>query len=86
MPAMQETWVDPWVRKIPCRRKWQPTPIFLPGEFHGQGSWVGYSSWSHKELDMTELAHVHAHTYMHQDLEGMLGSRGPGRGESSGGN
>ena len=34
---------NPWVRKIPCRRKWQPTPIFLPGESHGQRSLVGYS-------------------------------------------
>ena len=35
---------DPWVRKIPCRRKWLPTPVFLPGEFHGQRSLVGYNS------------------------------------------
>ena len=34
---------DPWVRKIPWRREWQPTPIFLPGELHGQRSLVGYS-------------------------------------------
>ena len=34
---------DPWVRKIPWRRKWQPAPVFLPGESHGQGSLVGYS-------------------------------------------
>ena len=44
---------NPWVRKIPCRRKWQPTPVFLPGEFHGQRS-LGYNHWGHKELDMTE--------------------------------
>ena len=36
------------------RRKWQPTPIFLPGESHGQRSLVGYSPCGHKELDMTE--------------------------------
>ena len=42
----------PWVRKIPWRRKWQPTPAFLPGEFHGQRSLVGYSPWGHKKLDM----------------------------------
>ena len=36
---------DPWVRKIPWRRAWQPTPVFLPGEFHGQKSLEGYSSW-----------------------------------------
>ena len=45
---------DPWVRKIPWRREWLPTPVFLPGEFHGQRSLVGYSPWGCKELDMTE--------------------------------
>jgi len=40
-----------WVRKIPWRRKWQPTPVFLPEEFHGQRSLVGYSPWDCKELD-----------------------------------
>ena len=34
---------DPWVGKVPWRRKWQPTPVFLPGEFHGQRSLVNYS-------------------------------------------
>ena len=34
---------DPWVGKIPWRRKWQPTPVVLPGESHGQRSLVGYS-------------------------------------------
>ena len=36
------------------RRKWQPTPVFLPGEFQGQGSLVGYSPWGRTESDMTE--------------------------------
>ena len=36
------------------RREWQPTPVFLPGEFHGQKSLAGYSPWGHKELDPTE--------------------------------
>ena len=45
---------NPWVGKIPCRRKWQPTPAFLPGKFHGQRSLVGYSPWGVKESDMTE--------------------------------
>ena len=44
----------PWVRKIPWRREWQPTPVFLPGEFQGQRILVGYSPWGHKELDTTE--------------------------------
>ena len=41
---------DPWVGKIPWRRKCQPTPAFLPGEFHGLRSLVGYSPWSHKRV------------------------------------
>ena len=45
---------DPWVRKISWSRKWQPTPVFLLGEFLGQMSLVGYSPWGHKELDSTE--------------------------------
>ena len=45
---------NPWVGKIPWRRKWQPTPVFLPGESHGQRSLVGYSPWGHKESDMTK--------------------------------
>ena len=51
---------DPWVRKTPWRSKWQPTPVFLPGESHGQRSLAGYSSWGRKELDMTEhMSHTH---------------------------
>ena len=45
---------NPWVRKIYLRREWHPTPVFLPGQFHGQRSLGGYSPWGHKELDMTE--------------------------------
>ena len=39
---------DPWVGKIPWRRERQPTLVFLPGESHGQRSWVGYSAWVHR--------------------------------------
>ena len=49
----------PWVRKIPWRRKWQPTPVFLPGECYGQRSLAGYSSWGRKELDTTEWITLH---------------------------
>ena len=45
---------DPWVWKIPWRRKWQPTPVLLPGESLGQRSLAGYSPWDHKESDTTE--------------------------------
>ena len=41
--------------KIPWRRSWQPTPVFLPGEFHGQRRLVGCSPWDHKQLDMSEM-------------------------------
>ena len=46
----------PKLRKVPWRMEWQPTPVFLPGEFHGQRSLVSYSMspWSCKESDMTE--------------------------------
>ena len=48
LSAMLEIWVQSWVRKIPWKRKWQPTPVFLPRKSHGQRSLEGYSSWSHK--------------------------------------
>ena len=54
LPAMQETQVQSLVKKIPCRREWLPTPVFLPGESHGQRSLGGYSVRSHKASDMTE--------------------------------
>jgi len=56
LPAIQETqvWFNPWIRKIPWRREWLPTPVFLPGEFRGQRILKGYSPWGHKESDMTE--------------------------------
>ena len=44
----------PWFGKIPWRRKWQPTPVFLPGKARGQRSLVGYGPWGCKELDTTE--------------------------------
>ena len=43
----------PWVRKIRWRRKWQPTPVSLPGKSAGQGSLAGSSPWGHKESEMT---------------------------------
>ena len=45
---------DPWVRKIPWRKAWQPTPVFLPGESHKQRSLVGYISSGHIESDMKQ--------------------------------
>ena len=49
---------DPWVRKILWRRAWQPTPVFLPEESHGERSLVGNSPWGHKESDTTEQQHL----------------------------
>ena len=75
---------DPWVRKSPWSRKWQPILVFLPGKSHGQKSLVGYSPWSCKELDMTECvcvhacacAHTHTHTHTHTlEVQDQRGSR-----------
>ena len=51
---------DPWVGKVPWRRKWQPTPVFLPGKSHGRRSLVGYSPWGRKESDTTKQLHFHS--------------------------
>ena len=48
LPVMQETRLDPWVGKIPWKKKWLPTPVFLPGEFHAQRSLVVNNPWSQK--------------------------------------
>ena len=53
---------DSLVGDIPRRREWQPTPVFLPGEFRGQRSLAGYSSWGRKESDMTEQLNTHRHS------------------------
>ena len=53
LPAMRQT----WVRKIPWRRKWQPTPVLLPGKFHGQRNLVNYSPRGRKESGTTERCH-----------------------------
>ena len=46
---------DPWVGKIPWRRAWQPTPVFLPGESHGQRSLAGYRPYGRTESDTPEV-------------------------------
>ena len=56
---------DPWVRKIPWRRKWQPTPVFLPGKSQGQRSLEGYNPWGQKESDTTEWLKTHTHYKIH---------------------
>ena len=82
LPAMQETQVQSQVGKIPWRREWLTTPIFLPGEFHGQRSLAG--PWDRQELDTTEqlplslshmcvciyivCIHTHTHTHTHTQI------------------
>ena len=66
MRETQETQIDFEVGKILWRRKWQPTPVFLPRESHGQRSLAGYSPWGHKEPDTTEL--LSASTILHYKL------------------
>ena len=58
---------DPWVRKIPWRRKWQSIPVFLPGESHGQRSLAGYSPWGHKRVrhDLVTKQHISLTTEDH---------------------
>ena len=62
---------DPWAGKMPWSRKWQLTPIFLPGEFHGQRSLVGYSPWGRNESDATERL-IHSHRANPLTLAGLL--------------
>ena len=54
---------DPFVGKIAWSRKWQTTPVFLPGKFHGQSNLEGYSPWGLRELDTTESTHTHTHMW-----------------------
>jgi len=65
----RDTGSIPWVEKIHWRRKWQHTPVFLPGKFHEQRSLVGYSTGGLKESDMMEhaRAHTHPHPHTHTD-------------------
>ena len=63
-PQYRRPEFDSWVRKIPWRREWLPTPVLLPREFHVQRSLAGSSLWSHKDSDTTEQ-HTHTHTHTH---------------------
>ena len=67
LPAMQKT-QEAEVRSLgledPWNRKWQPSPVFLPEKFHGQGSLAGYSPWSGKEsMESMELQSMEWHLY-----------------------
>ena len=75
MQVLRRPRFDLWIGKIPWKKKWQPSAVFLPGKPHGQRRLVGYSPWGRKELDTTESVHPcaqHTHTYTHgllQDIE-----------------
>ena len=58
MQGMKRHGFEPWVGKIPWRRDWQPPPVFLPGESHGQRGPAGYSPWGRKESGETEHARL----------------------------
>ena len=62
----------PGLGKIPRNRAWQPIPVLLPGDSHGQRNLVGYSPWHHKDLDTTEVSstrtHTHTHTHTHMRM------------------
>ena len=60
--------LDPWVGKTPWRRKWQPTPVFLPAKSHGQRNLEGYSSWSRKESDTTERLPLNKEIATHSSI------------------
>ena len=85
-----DTGLIPWVTEIPWRRKWQPTPVFLPGESHGQRNLAGYSPWGRKELDMTEQPSTHTRKNLKEEVlftyQGEVSSGGvisKGRGQST---
>ena len=69
---MQEMQFNPWVGKIPWRRNWQTTPVFLPGKSHGQRSLVGYSPWGHNESEMTKQLNNNLATKQQQSAEHVL--------------
>ena len=64
MQETQETGSNPRSGRFPWRREWQPTPIFLPGEFQGQRSLAGCSSWGCKQLNTTEHAPTHVGRFL----------------------
>ena len=77
----RRTGFDPWVGTIPWRREWQPTPVFLSGEFQGQRSLADYSPWGHRESDTTEwltqkrLQKLSIQAKVHWKMDARLGDK-----------
>ena len=65
---------NPWVGKIPWRRPWQPTPVFLPGESHGRRNLADYSPWGRKESDTNEITKNDTRTNLKGEYEDEFGS------------
>jgi len=63
LPAKRETQVESLGWEIPWRRKWQPTPVFLPGKSHGQRSLASYSPWGNKEWETLSLSLIYIYIY-----------------------
>ena len=66
---------DPWIVKTLWRREWLPTPVFLPGEFHGQRSLASYNPWGHKESNMTEWLNNSKYVYSRECLRKVMLSK-----------
>ena len=80
LPVMRETWVQSLGQEDSLEREWLPTPLFLPGEFHGQRSLVGHSPWGQKESDAPErlsLGCVSGYTSPHTPSNIQQSRRGP---------
>ena len=86
-------WFNPWVRKIPWKRKWQPTPVFLPGKSHGQRSLAGHSPWGPQKSQTRTTAQWLAHSrhrvngscyQQSREVCLHLGRHGPGSGRDTG--
>ena len=74
---------DPWVRKIPWSKEWQPTPVLLPGKSHGKRSLAGHSPRGHKESDMTERLHFFTFLSVNAQPLGPPGRKGSGQGAAA---
>ena len=73
LPAMRRPRFRPWVGKIPWRREWLPSPVFLPEKFYGLRSLTSYSPWGCKELDTTEqLCNITQPFATWMDLENII--------------